>query len=193
MGAESRPRTSAYALRFCARWRRLGRINDLHGLSVYERGGVGLCHGFVPAEPREDLCSQAVANAELDWAAHGLAGDDGDAVILPRFAHDGGHRQGQDVGVVFGDDGRVGIEARLKLCAGLGISISTRSVRTFGSIAQETRVTLPSTVLPFNSWSLTVARSPGLTCAANASGTLTLIVMMSDRATTKSGGLSAPG
>ena len=34
-------------------------------------------------------------------------------------------------------------------------------------------MTLPSTVLPFISWSLTVARSPVLTSAANASGTLT--------------------
>ena len=48
-------------------------------------------------------------------------------------------------------------------------------------------MTFPSTVLPFIAWSLTSARSPGLTSAANISGTSTLIVTMSDRATTKSG------
>ena len=46
-----------------------------------------------------------------------LSGDDDDAVILPRFAHDGGRGQGQDIGVFFSDDGRVGVEAGKELRA----------------------------------------------------------------------------
>ena len=54
-------------------------------------------------------------------------------------------------------------------------------------------MTFPSTVLPVHPWSLTKARSPGSTSAANASGTLTLIVTMSDRATMNSGAPVGPG
>ena len=122
-----------------------------------------------------------------------LAGDDDDAVILPLFAHDGGHGQGQDVGVLFGDDGRVGVEAGLKLGARVGdIDLDADRPRL--------RVERPGDPgdLPLDGpalhrLELDQARSPGLTSAANASGTLTLIVTMSDRATMNSGGLSAPG
>src|SRR5450755_2207611 len=83
-GAEVRPGQSMESSRFRARRRRIGRIDGFDGLSVGERGGIGLDHRLAPIQPRDDFGPRAVAEADLDRAARGLAAgrDDAERFLL---------------------------------------------------------------------------------------------------------------
>ena len=71
-------------------------------------------------QARDDLGHGAVAQADADGVADGFSVLNCDAKVFALFGHDGRYWDRQNVGVLFGDDGRIGIEAGLELRFGVG-------------------------------------------------------------------------